>query len=264
MLKVSRKEIFLKSEELSQSVQVSLFLPPGFSPNRHYPLLVLNDGQDMDSLQMDRILSEVYKHNIACHFVLAAIHAGENRLQIYGVAGIPDYKKRGNLAKSYADFVVNKVIPEVLQTCGLNNFRFHVMGGFSLGGLSAFDIAWNHPQIFSAVMASSASFWWRSKDLKAGYTDNDRIMHKVVRETPEKPTLKVWLQSGTLDETADRNGNGVIDSIDDMLDLVQELKKHGFKEKEDLIYHEVIGGKHTLETYGMVLPYFLQWVMKSS
>ena len=132
------------------------------------------------------------------------------------------------------------------------------IAGFSLGGLSAFDIGWNNPKIFSKVGVFSGSFWWRKKDYKKGYTDSDRIMHDVVRKTRNKPHLKFWIQTGTLDETADRNKNGVIDSIEDSLDLITELMMKGY-EDDDICYVEIKDGKHNQQTWSLVFPDFLIW-----
>lgn len=258
MFKVKSETLVLASEHLSEKFTLEIFYPPAFGVNKEYPLLLLNDGQDAAGIELARILSDVYKYNVAKNAVVVAIHAVD-RMQTYGVASELDYKKRGSKAKAYTHFVIHECLPFILAQTGLKSFSEQAIAGFSLGGLSAFDIAWHNPQVFSKVMACSASFWWRTKDLKDGYTDKDRIMHAIVRKTKTKPALKIWLQCGTLDEKEDRNNNGVIDSIDDMLDLVSELKQVGFVEREDLVHHEVIGGRHTLETYGMVIPYFLNW-----
>ena len=74
-------------------------------------------------------------------------------------------------------------------------------------------------------------------------------MQAVVKNTPHKPDLKIWLQTGTKDETADRNKNGIIDSIDDTVDLIKELEAKGFKRPEDIRYLEVVGGSHNTETW---------------
>jgi enterochelin esterase-like enzyme len=221
-------------------------------------LLILNDGQDLEAMEMKTILCDLYKHRLVKPFVLAGIEA-VNRLDTYGVAGMPDFKGRGSLASEYSNFVIKEVLPGILKVCGSAQFSETAIAGFSLGGLSAFDMAWVQPEIFSKVMVCSGAFWWRSKDLKEGYSDADRIMHQKVLQTAVKPNLKIWLQCGTLDEKEDRNHNGIIDSIDDMRDLVQALKQKGFKENEDLFSKEMIGGKHSLETYGIVFPYFVNW-----
>jgi hypothetical protein len=57
----------------------------------------------------------------------------------------------------------------------------------------------------------------------------------------------------------DRNGNGIIDSIDDTLDLIAELVKKGYRPFHDIEYLEVRNGKHNLQTWAMALPHFLKW-----
>ncbi|MFA9212250.1 MAG: alpha/beta hydrolase [Candidatus Methylacidiphilales bacterium] len=257
-MKSLRQLILFKSNALNCSVHADLILPPHLDINTSYPLLILNDGQDMQTIQALHILEQLWSKQICKPFILIAPHA-KDRMNEYGVANHLDHKNRGALAVNYTQFVVNELIPQLLVRLNLKSFDEHVIGGFSLGALSAFDIAWNNSHVFSKVIACSGSFWWRNRDLDANYTNQNRIMHQVVNKTEKKPALKVWLQCGTLDETADRNKNGVIDSIDDTLDLIAELKQKGFNQQEDLFYHEVIGGRHTMETYSLMLPHFLQW-----
>ena len=92
-----------------------------------------------------------------------------------------------------------------------------------------------------------------------GYTDADRIMHTIVKNTVAKPDLKIWLQTGTKDETSDRNKNGIIDSVDDTIDLIQELENKGFSRPQDIGYVEMVGGNHNTETWAKAMPKFLLW-----
>lgn len=247
-----------QSNALGRLVNADLIMPLNYEKNRVYPLLILNDGQDMVQIKMKHILEQVWEKKISRPFILIAPHTN-NRLNEYGIANHPDFKQRGKLAASYSSFISTELMDQMKDQLAISEFEEVVIGGFSLGGLSAFDIAWNNSTMISKVGVFSGSFWWRRKDLKNGYTDADRIMHDVVRSKPGKPDIKIWLQCGTLDETADRNHNGIIDSIDDTLDLIRELEIKGFKRNENLFYSEVIGGKHSLETYGIFLPYFFNW-----
>jgi len=258
MKKLLSRTVKLHSKHLNAEIYVDIFLPPDFHAGKSYPLFIMNDGQDMAGMEMGRIVNDIWRHDVCEHFVLAAVHAFY-RMDTYGIIGHPDYKGRGKLAKKYSRFLISECIPFIRKELVIKKFTERIIGGFSLGGLSAFDIAWNNPKEFSKVMAASPSFWYRSRDISENYTDNDRIMHRIVRETKEKPDIKIWLQAGTLDEASDRNQNGIIDSVDDMLDLAKELKNKGFEKGKDLFHHEVIGGKHTLETYGIIIPYFVNW-----
>jgi enterochelin esterase family protein len=91
-----------------------------------------------------------------------------------------------------------------------------------------------------------------------GYTNDDRIMHSVIKTPEGKPELKFWLQTGTKDETADRNKNGIIDSIDDTIDVIKELLAKGYQRPADIQYLEVLGGTHDTETWGKAMPKFFE------
>ncbi len=65
-------------------------------------------------------------------------------------------------------------------------------------------------------------------------------------------------QAGTRDEVSDRDGDGVIDAIQDTLELIAELSAAGC-EPEQITYVEVPGGRHDFETWARVLPVFLEW-----
>ena len=81
-------------------------------------------------------------------------------------------------------FIVTELIPYLHYRYSISQKQQdHAFAGFSLGGLSAMDIAWHHADYFGKVGAFSASFWWRQRDTKSRfYSDyRDRIMHQQVR-----------------------------------------------------------------------------------
>ncbi|MEO8416960.1 MAG: esterase, partial [Ginsengibacter sp.] len=73
------------------------------------------------------------------------------------------------------------------------------------------------------------------------------------------PWLKFFFETGTLDETADRNNNGIIDSIDDTLSLIEELVTKGYNPSGDIRYLEIKDGRHDVATWGRAFPEFLKW-----
>jgi enterochelin esterase-like enzyme len=199
-------------------------------------------------------------------FILVAIHCGE-RIQEYGIASRPDYKQRGAKAGFYTKFVLEELMPYIQHNYRiLTGPQNTVFCGFSLSGLSAFDIVWHHPERFGKAGVFSGSFWWRQKAYENHYDDHtDRIMHQLVRNTPipvgaglaSAPTF--WLQTGSEDEKDDRNGNGVIDSIEDTLDLIAELERKGYRWGREIRYVEVKGGHHDQTTWSAIMPEFLKW-----
>jgi enterochelin esterase-like enzyme len=182
-------------------------------------------------------------------------------MQEYGIAAQPDYRKRGSRARLYSRFVIDELMPFIVsnfrvQTASANN----AIGGFSLGGLSALDIGWHHPEWFQRIGIFSGSLWWRSRGYEEGFDENKhRIAHQMIRSGEHKTGLRFWLEAGTLDEHADRNHNGIIDSIDDTLDLISELVKKGYRPYYDIEYCEIKNGKHNQHTWAKAMPQFLKW-----
>lgn len=252
----------IHSDLLGRDTVVDIFLPFQFKEAKEpFPLLIVNDGQDGETIALRQTLEDLTHQKKMAELVVVAVHAGD-RMQEYGVANHPDFKARGSKARQYARFILTELIPYIHYRYSISpDVAQHAIAGFSLGGLSALDIAWHHPEYFGKVGAFSGSFWWRKRDTKSRfYSDyRDRIMHQVIRRGRKKDGLKFWFQTGLLDEQADRNKNGVIDSIDDTLDLIVELTKKGYRPFHDIQYVELKDGKHDLPTWKAALPLFLTW-----
>ncbi|HEX8330011.1 MAG TPA: alpha/beta hydrolase-fold protein [Hymenobacter sp.] len=251
----------LASNLLEREVELSILLPPSaIDTDRPLPVLYLNDGQDLERLNFQPMLDELYAQQLVRPFVVVAIHANERRVQEYGTAAHADFNGRGSLAGTYTSFLLEELLPFAQANYHVSsNPEDAVVAGFSLGGLTAFDVAWHHPEVFARAGVFSGSFWWRNRAVGAGYTPADRIMHGLVRAGQLHPSHRFWLQTGTLDEHNDRNENGVIDSIEDCLDLIDELVKAGLDAQQALRYVQVEGGRHHPDTWGRVMPDFLVW-----
>ena len=107
----------------------------------------------------------------------------------------------------------------------------------------------------------SGSLWWRSIDQIDEKYDDDkhRIMHQEIRNGQYAPWLKFFFQCGNMDEVKDRNNNGIIDSIDDTLDLIKELEAKGYNKETDIHYLEMKDGLHDVPTWARAFPDFLRW-----
>ena len=256
---VIKTQHILKSTQLKRAVELEMFMPDNLLGNERLNLLLFNDGQDAEEMQFKETLAQLYSKGKVDALLIVTIKASAERLEEYGVAGRLDFMGRGSKARAYTKFIVKELLPFVQEMAGRPINGSRAFAGFSLGGLSAFDIAWNNDNIFDAVGVFSGSFWWRKKDLADGYSDQDRIAHQLIRETVAKPDLKFWLMTGTEDEKADRNRNFIIDSIDDTIDVIKELLKKGYKRPEEVFYYEMVGGEHNVATWSKVLPAFLMW-----
>ncbi len=253
------ESLTLGSEFLERDVTIDTYLPNNVPHPEEMSLLLINDGQDLPKMPFDEILNSLLQEGKIEPILCVGIYCGEDRKMEYGTASQPDYKGRGAKAGAYTKFVFEELLPRIHSIYNVPSFKEKSFAGFSLGGLSSLDIVWNHAEEFANVGVFSGSFWWRSKGYKEGYDDGKhRIMHNQIRKGKFYPWLKFFFECGALDEKADRNKNGVIDAIDDTLDLIKELKKKGYDDNS-IKYLELEDGTHDVPTWARAFPDFLQW-----
>ncbi len=251
--------------------EIVLFVPAfAYDKGQAYFLLV-NDGQDAVALGLALTLDDLWKKQKLAPMIVVALPVtpGGTRLQDYGTAehdvsiacdpgsGSP---LLGTQAGAYARFVIDQALPAAGQEVGVTPVPARTgLLGASLGGLSAFSIAWDHPEVFGFAGAMSGSFWWRTLSGTVDERQNSRIMQAIVARTPPRPAIRAWFEAGTDDETADRDGDGIIDAIDDTLDLMADMQALGFQMGVDMVYDQVDHGIHGYATWSAVLPTFLTW-----
>ncbi len=255
------------SKYLDRTITFRFMAPADYWEASHrFPVLLMNDGQDFTAMKLEKTFSKAYGSKSVCPFIYIGLECNENRMQEYGTASSADFKGRGGRAKAYSRFVIEEFLPFLKKEFKVSKEgKDWVYCGMSLGGLSAFDIAYRNPKIFGKIGVFSGSFWWRKKAyVKKDVADRSRIMLDVIKNAPLAPHLKFWLQTGTEDEKADRNHNGVIDSIDDTLDVIKELRAKGYSYPGDIKYVEIKGGKHDLPTWGNIFPEFVRWAFGRS
>lgn len=253
--------IELPSESLNRIVTINIYGPLNVTETKDCSLLLFNDGQDIEAMGFDKMLSYLLQTETIVPLLCVGIHAGEDRLLEYGMISTPDFRGRGAKAPLYRLFIIEELLPYIHKRYNKAAFKEIAFAGFSLGGLSALDMVWNHPGIFSRAGVFSGSLWWRLKDKKdKEYSEAaDRLMHRAIRQGRYHAGLKFFFACGEQDETEDRNNNGVIDSIDDTIDLMRELLGRGYLEGKDMQYLQMPDGKHDVRSWAKALPVFLKW-----
>lgn len=252
----------LVSKFLHREVIVDFYFPPGQSIlSGELSLLLINDGQDLVTMDFYKILDSLYETESISPLLCVGIHCGPDRRNEYGTAGVLDYKGLGAKAPLYTRFIFEELLPLMAKEFSELTFKEKSFCGFSLGGLTALDIAWNHSKEFTKVGVFSGSLWWRTVCQNAPNFNEDkhRIIHNEIKNGTYDPWLKFFFSTGTLDETADRNHNGIIDSIDDTLALIRELTKKGYNPDTDIRYLELSDGRHDVATWARAFPEFLKW-----
>ena len=95
------------------------------------------------------------------------------------------------LSDRYATFLADEVIPRLASEFNLRDDpSFRAVCGASSGGICAFTVAWERPDLFGRVCSHIGSF----TDIRGGGAYPD-----LVRETPRKPIVKVVLHDGRND-----------------------------------------------------------------
>ena len=251
----------INSEFLYREIPVDFYLPKNVADPSAINLLLINDGQNMKELGLEKMLSDFYEEKLIQPLLCVGIHAGPDRKNEYGIASQKDYLGRGSKAGAYTSFIREELVPYIQKTYALDWFREKAFAGFSLGALSALDITLNYPFEFTKAGLFSGSFWWRSIDQTEEEYDDDkhRIIHQLVRNGLYHPGLKFFFQCGNMDESMDRNNNGIIDSIDDTLDLINELVNKGYDREKDIHYMQLLDGRHDIATWARAMPVFLKW-----
>ena len=257
-LKIEQKTVY--SDYLQREVIIDLYLPHEGRVTEEFGLLLINDGQDLATMDFQTILAASKSSSILRPFLCVGIHCGKHRLDEYGTMCSPDFLGRGSKAGLYTRFIIDELLPHITKLTRVSSFKENAFCGFSLGGLSALDIVWNNPEQFTTAGVFSGALWWR----RHGYEDEryniekDRIMHLQVQKGKHYKGLKFFFECGWLDETADRNKNGIIDSIEDTVDIISNLKATGYTE-DQIKYLELPDGSHNVQTWGKAFPDFLTW-----
>ena len=249
------------SEFLKREVTIDLYFPLEKVTAGEISLLLINDGQDLVTMNFHHLLEELYNQEIIGSLWAVGIHCGEDRRNEYGTAHILNDKGEGRKAALYSRFIFEELLPFIKNRYAVTSFKEKSFCGFSLGGLSALDIVWNHPEEFSKVGVFTGSLWWRtlSQD-DPGFTEQEHlIMHQEIKNGKYYPWLQFFFEAGTKDEASDRNHNGIIDSIDDTLALIAELVKKGYSRETDIHYLELKDGEHNVATWARAFPDFLKW-----
>jgi enterochelin esterase-like enzyme len=99
-------------------------------------------------------------------------------------------------------YVVDEVIPAVAARVRVDTTRV-ALGGISMGGFGAFDIARLHPHRFCAVAGHSPALWQTAGETAPGAFDDaaDFSRHDVIRAARRGRFhgMRLWLDAGSAD-----------------------------------------------------------------
>ena len=97
------------------------------------------------------------------------------------------------------EFIADEVIPTVEKRYGIDPDRVAI-GGISMGGFGAYDIALHHPGMFCAVGGHSPALWFKGGETAPGAFDDAADFEAQRRRRPgprKTPTPSAMPTSGT-------------------------------------------------------------------
>lgn len=255
---IKQQEDEVYSRHLQRQVKLSIISTPMPDDKSELNLLLLNDGQNLEKLHVKEIVDSLYRKKLIKPLIIVGIIAGDRNKE-YGVSGMPDYMNHGNKADKYAAFIDNELYAFVKKKAGVRKFKSVVIAGGALGGLSAFDIAWDHADKIDKVGVFSGSFLFTAKSLEdPGYTDaNDRILLNKIKASRKKPRLAYWFYGDDANEKGMRYMDSV--TINHTKDLVALLKTKNLPTVGEISYTENEGNSNDYNGWRHQLPAFLLW-----
>jgi enterochelin esterase-like enzyme len=217
---------------------ISVYVPPNYEADRErrYPLLILQDGQNLFDPETSFIPGKTWR--VAEHaddaitagevepLVIAGVaNAGERRLAEY--TPTRDWKLGGGEASQYALLLTRELLPFLHTHYRLRSGADHTgLGGSSLGGLVSLWAGLRYADIFGRLAVMSPSVWWNHRYI-LGY------LNDVAPELHHRP--RIWLDVG------DQEGRRTLTDADM---LHARLRKHGWRDDVDVHFEEVLGGAH--------------------
>ena len=162
-----------------------------------------------------------------------------------------DQKPRSNrsfeydtLSDQYARFLEKEILPEVSKKYNLRpDAAGRAICGISSGGICAFTVAWQRPDLFSKVLSHVGSF----TNIRGG-----DVYPGLIRKTKPKP-IRVFLQDGSGDLD---NLHGSWPLANQQMALALKFAKYDYR----FVYGD---GGHNGKHGGAILPDSLRWLWRA-
>ncbi|MFT3756433.1 MAG: alpha/beta hydrolase-fold protein [Pseudoxanthomonas sp.] len=150
--------------------------------------------------------------------------------------------------------------------------------------MNAFNLGWQYPETFGIVGAFSPSFWLAGERNDAATIQRTRMAQHMVDAGTKREGSRLWLSVGDREETDDRDGDGIIDAVDDARDLIngyagndaalRGLRQLGYQTNlgerdvpaasDTVAFRLFSGGEHNQASWAKQLPEFLNWTFAAT
>jgi enterochelin esterase-like enzyme len=246
----------LRSGALDATRLITVWLPPGVRARARYPVLYLNDGQNLFdqsrafvgvTWRVAETATWLIEHRQIPPIVIVGIDHGELRRarEYLPVEDDRNPFARGPLAREYAEFVTAELMPFIERTYpvgrGASNTGF---GGSSYGAISALYTAMQKPGTFGRLLLESPSLYVGRRHLLR--------QARTARRWPQR----VYLGVGTAET---RRSDWNEETVANVRRLETILRDSGLSTKRLQVAVEE-GGAHSEEAWARRLPRALEFL----
>ena len=232
-----------RSLVLGNSRHVFVYLPPryDFSPERRYPVLYMQDGQNLfdpalafihgQDWRLDETAQRLIETGAIEPLIIVGVdHAGIGRTGEF--APTVDLRhKEGGKADAYGAMLVTELKPWIDAHYRTRPDAASTgLGGSSMGGLLSLFLALTRPDVFGRAAVMSPSLWWDRRHIIA-----------LARALERKPPVRLWLDCGS------EEGYSTVHNVRILKNI---LIRCGWRMDADLSYREVEGGRHSEADWG--------------
>lgn len=175
------------SENVERARRVIIYTPYGYNEDdKPYKFLVLTDAEEYINVLsvknvIDNLISDKKIEPIVVIFI--------------GSIGMRS--KELSCDDTFVEMIVNELLPWIRNNYNISSQANEaIIGGFSLGGLTASYLGLKHSEVFGNVLSQSGSYWYKPEDYD-GYEPDCWISTKF--KAIDKLPLKFYLNVGVLE-----------------------------------------------------------------
>lgn len=208
---------------------IIVWLPPGYDslPDRFYPVLYMNDGQNIfdpatSSLGIDWQIDETADSLIKAKSIQEIMIVGIYNTPLRGV----EYHNT-KLGSKYLNFIIEELKPFIDETYRtLPDHKNTSIGGSSSGGLSSMIMLWEHSDVFSKAACFSPAI----------KIDKIDYVTPIKNYTRARKNIKLFIYNG---------GIGLEEKLQPGIDeMLNVLKEKGFVENKDILFIKDPSAEH--------------------
>ncbi|MFZ2865806.1 MAG: alpha/beta hydrolase-fold protein [Ignavibacteriaceae bacterium] len=224
---------------------IIVWLPPSYDSlkNKRYPVLYMNDGQNIvDPLtssfgidwQIDEAADSLTKMHLINEIIIVGIYNSDKRNFEYSKTYLGD---------AYMNFIAAELKPFIDSTYRtLDNRKNTAVCGSSLGGLASFMLVWEYDSIFSKAACLSPAF----------KIDQFDYVTSVENYSGAKKDIKFYIYNG---------GKGVDEKLQPGIDeMLKALLNLGYETKKDILFTKDNEAEHSESAWAKRVPEMLRFL----